>query len=125
MNARLSLGSTAFQYQRDSLQELSICGVGAGIRVDTFNVDLSKLRALRTVAMQNVGLGYIHWLANWNTSTPATLDSLSLDCNPLMKLCGAATAALISMTALQTLSMQKHSADGGTSGDSGAATRHG
>ncbi len=128
-NLSVFLGDSAFHRQRDSLEELTLRGVGDGIRVHQQRFCVVELRALRCLAFENVGLTDLRSLIPPATS-PAlpSLSRLGLDRNPGLQLSPLVTAGLLRMPALRTLSMRKQLPKGNIiavassgPGDAGAA----
>lgn len=116
--ALLFLNVDSFRCQRDSLQELTLRGVGSGIRMVGQSVGFAELRALRFVTIHNFGLTGLAWL---KTGCFAPVHALNLDGNKALELSGGATAALLAMTALARLSMRKQCTGGHGNVASGAA----
>ena len=107
-NVTVFLGDSAFRCQRDSLEELTLRGVSDDIRVHLQRFCVVELRALRSLAFENVGLADLRSLIPPATS-PAlpSLSRLDLDGNPALQLSPLVTAGLLRMPALRTLSMRK------------------
>ena len=106
--AEVPLRQDSFRCQRDSLQELTLCGVGQNLLLTNFSWFNSGLPALRSLAVRNLGLQHLDWLTSQVVPPDVgPVHSLDVDDNQLLHLSGASTAALVSMTALGKLSMRK------------------
>ena len=106
--AEVPLRQDSFRCQRDSLQELTLCGVGQNLLLTNFSWFNSGLPALRSLTVRNLGLQHLDWLTSQVVPPDVgPVHSLDVDDNQLLHLSGASTAALVSMTALGKLSMRK------------------
>ena len=113
-HAALLLSQDSFRAQRDSLQKLTLSGVGLHVQLANFSWYSSGLPALASLAVRNVGLTDLDWLSSETTpSALAALSSLDLDDNDALQLGVTAKAALLCMTALKTLSLQETGTSGG------------
>ena len=117
--AQLLLGPDTFRHQRDSLQTLTLRGVGTGICMESASF-LGQLRAARRVTVQNLGLVSMKLGAGVTSSPLPPLHSLNLDSNASLQLDNVITAALIKLTTLRELSMRKLS--GGCDASSAVAS---
>ncbi len=103
----LNLGRDTFRHQRDSLRTLVLRGVSKAICLDD-PACFDQLRALRWLAVQNMGLVGLGWLAGSGTGSPLpAVHSLNLDNNAGLELHRTVRMTLINMTSLKVLSMRK------------------
>ena len=114
----LFMSHATLSRQRDSLQELTLRGVGDGVRIHVVSPWLFGMTALRCLAVQNANLTALPWLGRVPCYTPRSLRTLDLDANVALQLDRTAMAALLGMSNLRQLSMRKrYRTSGGSPAD--------
>ena len=106
--AVLLVNHLSFYEQRSSLQTLTLRGVNSNIRMPCSAASFGMMPTLRNLSIQNLGLTGLQWLPLVSSSPAlASLRTLQVDDNKDLQLDGAATAALLAMTALTKLSIRR------------------